>query len=85
MNVIEDMRARLQEQFVGRKKPPKGYDVSSVFRPTANDMPRKPQSNIPTPRPRYDNAGRPAKRNSTGLPTEPTYRKKPKDIFGGWL
>ena len=81
MNIIEDMRQRLQEQFSGRAKPPKGYNVSSVFRPTANNMPRSPQSNIATPKPRYDNVGRPAKREKA----QPLYRKKPRDIFGGWL
>jgi len=81
-NPIEDMRERLREQFRGAAKPLKGLDVSSVFRPTANDMPRMPQSRIPSPKPRYDKAGRPPKEARS----EPQlYRKKPRDIFGGWL
>lgn len=82
MNVIEDMRERLRENFRGGLKPLKGYDVNPQFRPTANDMPRKPASSIPNPKPKYDTVGRPAK----AKPTEPPlYRKKPKDIFGGWM
>jgi len=81
MNPIEDMRERLREQFSGAAKPLKGLSVSSVFRPTANDMPRSPQSNIPNPKPRYDTVGRPS-----GKTKEPQlFRKKPRDIFGGWL
>jgi len=60
-NPIEDMRSRLTEQFTGGAKPLKGKSVSSVFRPTANDMPRSPQSYIPSPKTRYDRAGRPSK------------------------
>jgi len=81
MNAIEDMRERLKEQFMGAAKPLKGYNVSSVFRPTANDMPRLPQSSIPSPKESYDRPGRPS-----GKTTEPQlFRKKPRDIFGGWL
>ena len=81
-NPIEDMRERLSEQFGGLIKPPKGFSVSSVFRPTANDMPRLPQSNIPSTRARYDRPGRPPKETR---PETPLFRKKPRDIFGGWL
>ena len=81
-NPIEDMRERLSENFRGAAKPLKGLSVSSVFRPTANDMPRLPQSNIPSTKPRYDRPGRPSK----GTPPEPSlFRKEPRDIFGGWL
>jgi len=81
-NPIEDMRERLSEQFRGLAKPSKGFSVSSVFRPTANDMPRLPQSTIPEPKPRYDRPGRPPKETR---PETPLFRKKPRDIFGGWL
>ena len=80
MNAIEDMRQRLTEAF-SNKKPLQGLSVSSVFRPTANDMPRSPQSNIPNPRPKYDSVGRPPKETKE----DPLFRKKPRDIFGGWL
>lgn len=79
-NPIVDMRERLRDQL-SRGKPKQGFGVSSVFRPTANDMPRSPQSSIPNVRPRYDSPGRPAKSTK---PT-PLFRKKPKDIWGGWL
>ena len=80
-NPIEDMRERLSEQFRGTAKPLGGLSVSSVFRPTANDMPRLPQSSIPDPKPRYDNAGRPSgKREELQL-----FRKKPRDIWQRWL
>jgi hypothetical protein len=82
MNAIEDMRERLTEEFNGGMKPLKGLSVSSVFRPTANDMPRLPQSNIPNPKPKYEHAGRPSKETKPGTPL---YRKKPRDIWGGWL
>lgn len=82
MNAIEDMRQRLTEAFSGSKKPLKGMNVSSVFRPTANDMPRLPASNIAKPKPKYDNVGRPP----TGKSTEqPLFRKKPRNIWDGWL
>lgn len=81
-NPIEDMRERLSEQFRGAAKPLKGLSVSSVFRPTANDMPRLPQSNIPSPKPRYDTPGRPSKESK---PEPQLFRKKPRDIWGGWL
>jgi len=83
-NPIEDMRERLSEQFRGAAKPLKGLSVSSVFRPTANDMPRLPQSSIPNPKARYDQAGRPAKKTDIYKSPEPL-RKKPRDIWGGWL
>jgi len=82
MNPIEDMRERLSERFRGARKPLKGYSVSSVFRPTANDMPRPPQSSIPNPKPRYDKAGRPSKESK---PEPQLFRKKPENIFGEWL
>lgn len=82
-NPIEDMRERLSEQFRGAAKPLKGLSVSSVFRPTANDMPRLPQSTIPSPKARQDTVGRPAEGR---LPENvPLTRKKPRDIWGGWL
>ena len=81
-NPIEDMRERLKEQFTGAAKPLKGLSVSSVFRPTANNMPRLPQSTIPNPKPRYDTPGRPSKESR---PETPLFRKKPRNIFGGWL
>ena len=82
MNLIEEMRERLTEQFTGAAKPLKGLRVSSVFRPTANDMPRMPQSRIPNPKPQYDRPGRPSKEEK---PEPQLYRKKPRDIWGGWL
>lgn len=81
-NPIEDMRERLSEQFRGDVKPLKGLSVFSVFRPTANDMPRLPQSNIPEPKPRYERPGRPSKESK---PEPQLFRKKPRDIWGGWL
>ena len=83
-NPIEDMRQRLTEQFTGRAKPIKGLSVSSVFRPTANNMPRSPQSNIPSPKTSYDSPGRPAKKTDIYKPPE-LFRKKSRDIWGGWL
>ena len=77
MNAIEDMRERLRANFRGLKQPAGGLE----FRPTANNMPRKPQSSIPSPKTQHDNVGRPPKREET--PT--LYRKKPRDIWGGWL
>ena len=80
MNAIEDMRLRLTEAF-SNKRPLQGLSVSSVFRPTANDMPRLPASNIPNPKTKYDTVGRPPKENKE----QSLYRKKPRDIWGGWL
>ena len=82
MNPIQEMRKRLTEGFNGGMKPLEGLAVTSVFRPTANNAPRLPQSNIPTPRPRYDSAGRPSKESR---PETPLFRKKPRNIFGGWI
>ena len=89
MNAIEDMRARLTEQFRGGRKPAGGFNIGATkptrpqgFRPTANNAPRLPQSRIPNPRPRYDRVGRPNKEQSK---RPPIFREKPKDIFGGWL
>jgi hypothetical protein len=81
-NPIEEMRERLKEQFSGAAKPLKGLSVSSVFRPTANDMPRLPQSRIPEPKPKYEKPGRPSKESR---PEPSLFRKKPRDIWGGWL
>ena len=81
-NPIEDMRERLSEQFRGATKPLEGLSVSSVFRPTANDMPRLPQSTIPEPKLRYDRPGRPSKETR---PEPQLFRKKPRDIWGGWI
>ena len=82
MNAIEDLRIRFRTRFSGSAKPSKSWEISSAFRNTANDMPRFPQSSIPEPKPRYDRVGRPPK----GTRPEPQpFRKKPKDIFGGWL
>ena len=81
-NPIGDMRQRLTERFGRGKASTQGFGVSSVFRPTANDMPRLPQSNIPSPKARYDSPGRPSKETK---PVTPLFRKKPRDIWGGWL
>ena len=59
-NPIRDMRERLSEQLGGNVKPNKGLKLTS-FRPTANDMPRLPQSSIPRPKQSYDRVGRPSK------------------------
>ena len=83
-NSIREMRQRLKGGFSGGMKPLEGLEVTSVFRPTANDSPRLPQSNIPTPKPRYDRAGRPPRETDIYKPPE-VFRKKPTDIFGGWL
>jgi hypothetical protein len=75
-DLIQEMRDRLSEKFSGAmKKPIQGLQVV-----TANNIPRLPQSKIPSPRPRYEKAGRPpeAKRQLPNIP-----RKK--DIWGGWL
>ena len=81
-NPIRDMRDRLTESLSGNAKPNKGYKLTG-FRPTANDMPRLPQSNIPSPKQSYDRVGRPSK--GTDIYKAPElYRKKPRDIFGGW-
>ena len=75
MNVIEEQRERLII------KPMEGLGIKDIP-PTANKMPRFPQSSIPEPKPRYERAGRPPK----GTRPEPQpFRKKPRDIFGGWL
>ena len=89
MNAIEDMRARLTEQFRGGRKPAGGFQIGANkaptrpkgFRPTANDAPRLPQSRIPNARPRYDRVGRPNKEQSK----KPPLYQKPKNMFGGWL
>lgn len=82
-NPIEDMRERLKGNFIGVTKPLKGLGITA-FRPTANDIPRLPQSNIPSPKPKYDSPGRPSK--GTDIYKAPElHRKKPRDIWGGWL
>lgn len=83
-NPVSEMRQRLKEGFNGGMKPLKGYEVTSVFRPTANDAPRLPQSSIPNPKDRYDRVGQPAKKEDI-YKTPELYRKKPRDIWGGWL
>lgn len=60
MNAIEEMRQRLVEEFSKPLKPMGGMSLTP-FRITANDMPRMPQSNIPTEKARYSRAGRPSK------------------------
>ena len=76
MNAIEEMRQRLQERFRGGRKPLKGYDVSYMpQRVTQNVAPRMPQSQIPSPKPRYSRAGRPTK-------SEPQKFAKP---FKEWM
>jgi len=82
-NPIEEMRERLSERFRGAAKPLSGLRITE-FRPTANNMPRMPQSNIPRLKDRYDTVGRPAKETDIYKPTE-IFRKKPRDIWGGWL
>lgn len=82
-NPIEDMRERLKENFTGVTKPLKGLGITA-FRPTANDMPRMPQSSISSPKAKHDTVGRPAKKEDIYKPPE-LYRKKPRDIWGGWL
>lgn len=69
MNVIEEMRQRLTERFSGNMKPIQG------FRVTADNTPRLPQSRIPSPKVKYEKAGRPPKSN---LPEK-------KNIWGGWI
>jgi hypothetical protein len=83
-NSIREMRERLKEGFNGGIKPLKGLDVESVFRPTANDSPRLPQSRIPSPKPSYDRAGRPSE-EVRKYPEIAPIGKKPRDIWGGWL
>ena len=60
MNTIEEMRERLSRQFSGVAKPLEGYQITQM-RPTANNMPRFPQSNIPSNRFKYESPGRPKK------------------------
>ena len=78
MNPIQEMRDRLTESFSGNRKPIKG------LRPTANNMPRLPASSIPNPRARHDTVGRPAQKANIYKPPD-IFRKKPRDVFGGWL
>ena len=80
-NPIQEMRQRMIEGFNGGMKPLQGLEVTSVFRPTANNAPRLPQSRIPNPKPRYDKPGRPTE-EARQYPE--TSLKKPKDIWGGW-
>lgn len=78
-NPIEDMRERLSKRFRGAKEPLQG------FRVTANDMPRLPQSNIPSSKARQDRVGRPSVKPRQLPDNVPLQRKKPRDIWGGWL
>jgi hypothetical protein len=73
---IQEMRARLTERFNRAQKPIQGLN------PTAFNAPRLPQSRIPSPRPKYDTAGRPPEVKRQEVPLQ---RKKPRDIWGGWL
>jgi len=82
-NPIRDTRDRLTEQLSGSRKPNKGLQLTG-FRPTANDMPRLPQSSIPSPKQSYDRVGRPSKGTDIYKPPA-LYRKKPENIWGGWL
>jgi len=82
-NAIQEMRARLTERLSGTVKPNDGFKLTG-FRPTANDMPRLPQSSIPSPKQSYDRVGRPSKGTDIYKPPD-LHRKKPRDIFGGWL
>jgi hypothetical protein len=84
-NSINEMRRRLKEGFNGGMKPMEGLDVASVFRPTANDSPRLPQSRIPSPKPAYDKAGRPSEETRKYPEITPIIPKKPRDIWQGWL
>lgn len=81
-NPIEDMRERLIKRASGVVEPIQGLKITQ-FRPTANNAPRLPQSTIPSPKARYDRVGRPAK--AEGRLPVPLERKKPRDIWGGWL
>jgi len=82
-NPIEDMAERLSKRFRGPRKPLEGFKITEIS-PTRNNAPRLPQSTIPSPKPRYERAGRPSK--GTDIYKAPElYRKKPRDIFGGWL
>jgi hypothetical protein len=68
-----------QTPIAKEKRPPDRK--RRTFRPTANDMPRLPASNIPTPRPRYDHVGRPPGKSKE----QPLFRKRPRNIWDGWL
>jgi hypothetical protein len=81
-NPVRNTRERLSENFRGAAKPLKGLSISSVFGPTRNNEPRLPQSNIPSPKPRYETVGRPPKETK---PEINLFRKKPRNIFGGRL
>lgn len=72
MNAIESMRQRLTERFRGAGQGIKGVEI---YRPTANDAPRLPQSWVPSPKVSHEKSGRPAKPNNT----------RQKNIWGGWL
>jgi len=80
---IQDMRDRLTKRLSGTVKPNEGLRLTG-FRPTANDMPRLPQSIIPSPKQSYDRVGRPSKGTDIYKPPD-LFRKKPKNIWGGWL
>ena len=60
MNAIDNMVERWKEEFNGIRKPLRGLDINRI-RPTANNAPRLPQSQIPSPKPQYSSPGRPKK------------------------
>lgn len=78
-NPIEEMRDRLSQKFGGATKPIQGLRV------TANDAPRLPQSNIASSKARQDKVGRPSVKPRQLPDNVPLQRKKPRDIWGGWL
>ena len=80
-NPIEDMAERLSKRFRGPRKPLEGFKITEIS-PTRNNAPRLPQSTIPSPKPRYERAGRPSKESR---PETPLFRKKPRNFFGGWI
>ena len=82
-NPIQEMRQRMVEEFGGGVKPLQGLEVTSVFRPTANNSPRLPQSTIARPKPTYDKPGRPTKENQAFPATR--IRTEFKDSFKEWL
>jgi hypothetical protein len=83
-NSIQDMRDRLSERFGRASTPLKGLKLTE-YRPTANNAPRLPQSTIPSPKARQDRVGRPSVETRQLPENVPLTRKKPRDIWGGWL
>ena len=84
-NPIQEMRQRMVEGFNSGMKPLQGLEVTSVFRPTANDAPRLPQSRIPRPKPRYDTAGRPPEETRRLPQISNVFRGESMDKFKEWL